>query len=267
MKFYIPLKDILLGPGRRFDPSINSEAEVVGLIKKTYGIISPTMDVSVNDGVVCIAFKDATPGKVNEALQNLSKGVAKAQNGTLSDALELFKSVLEVIPEHVDARRNLAKVYLGLGKTDQAKKQLEICIQINPKDCWSYIMLGNVYTQHERNLNVAEFYYECGLEHCPEDGMLLNNYANLMMEKGDFSRAEQLFKKALNLRPVHPHSYFGLALLYRVTGHPEESLKVLERLFMLMPKTAGIESTQIYIEARNLYSELKTETESKATTH
>jgi hypothetical protein len=71
----------------------------------------------------------------------------------------------------------------------------------------------------------------------------------------------------LNLKPVHPHSYFGLALLNRVTGHPEESLKVLERLFILMPQTPGIESTQIYIEARKLYSEIKAETESKTSTH
>jgi tetratricopeptide (TPR) repeat protein len=193
MKIYIPLKDIILGPGKRFDPSVNSEAEVIGFIKKTYGIISSTMDVSITDGVVCIAFKDATPARVNEALQNFSKGVSKAQNCNLSDALKLFKGVLEVIPEHIDARRNLAKVYLELGDTDQAEKQLDICIQINPKDCWSYIMMGNIYTKHERDLNIAEFYYECGLEHHPDDGMLLNNYANLMMEKGNFSKAEQLF--------------------------------------------------------------------------
>jgi hypothetical protein len=59
--------------------------------------------------------------------------------------------------------------------------------------------------------------------------------------------------------------FFGLALLYRVTGHPEESLRVLERLFILLPKTAGIESAQIYTEARNLYSEIKAEAESKTT--
>jgi len=87
------------------------------------------------------------------------------------------------------------------------------------------------------------------------------------MEKGNFSRAEELFKKTLNLKPVHPHSCLGLALLYRVTGHPEESLKVLERLFILMPKTPGIESMQIYTEARSLYSEIKAETESKTSTH
>ncbi len=82
-----------------------------------------------------------------------------------------------------------------------------------------------------------------------------------MMEKGNFSRAEEVFKKTLNLKPVHPHSYFGLALLYRVTGHPEESLKVLECLFILMPKTPRIESAQIYREARNLYLGIKAETE------
>jgi hypothetical protein len=48
---------------------------------------------------------------------------------------------------------------------------------------------------------------------------------------------------------------------------PEESLKVLERLFILMPKTPGIESTQIYTEARNLYSEIKAAIGSKASTH
>jgi len=87
------------------------------------------------------------------------------------------------------------------------------------------------------------------------------------MQKENFSRSEELFKKAMNLKPVHPHSYFGLALLYRMTGHPEESLKVLERLFILMPKTPGIESTQIYSEASNLYSEIKSETETKTSTH
>jgi hypothetical protein len=33
------------------------------------------------------------------------------------------------------------------------------------------------------------------MEHCPDDGMHLNNYANLMMEKGNFSRADKLLKR------------------------------------------------------------------------
>ena len=35
MEFLIPLKDILIGPGKRFDPSTGSEDDVIALIKKT----------------------------------------------------------------------------------------------------------------------------------------------------------------------------------------------------------------------------------------
>ena len=145
MKIYIPLKDVLLGAGKRFDPAVNSEAEVIGFIKRAYGVISSTMDVSIREGVVCIAFKDATPAKVNEALQKLSKAVGKAQNGNLSEALKLFKNVLEVIPEHVEARRNLAKVYFELGNMDQAKKAIG-CLHSNKSQgllviyhAWQYL--------------------------------------------------------------------------------------------------------------------------------
>ncbi len=48
------------------------------------------------------------------------------------------------------------------------------CIQINPKDSWSYIMLGNIYARNERNLDVAEFYYEKGIEINPTE-LLFNS--------------------------------------------------------------------------------------------
>ena len=179
----------------------------------------------------------------------------------------MFQEVLAVIPAHVDARRNLAKTYLELGNLDKAKKHLNECIQINPKDSWSYIMLGNIYARNERNLDVAEFYYEKGIEINPEDAMVLNNYANLMMEKGDFAKAEENFKKSLKLNAGYPHTYFGLALLYRMAGHPEESLQVLERLLSFLPKVPGIESSQVYKEAKDLYREIKKEMGQKETAH
>ena len=85
MKFSIPLKDVLLGPGKRFDASVNTEAEVIACIKKTYGVMASSMDISISNGMVCIAFKDATPIKVNEALQDFEKAVKKAQSGKLSE--------------------------------------------------------------------------------------------------------------------------------------------------------------------------------------
>lgn len=267
MEFLIPLKDIVIGPGKRFDPATGSEADVIALVKKTYGFIAETMEVSIHEGMVRIKFRDATPEKVDEALGKLRRAIGEAQQGQLTKAQKLFQEVLAVIPENVDARRNLAKIYLEQGNLEKAKKHLNECLQIDPKDSWSYIMLGNIYARNERNLDAAEFYYERCVELNPSDGMLLNNYANLMMEKGNFPKAEELFKKALKLNPGYPHTYLGLAVLYRVTRHPEESLKVLERVLFLMPKPQGIESSQVYKEADNLYREIRKEMGTKGTVH
>ena len=105
MEFLIPLKDILISPGKRFDPSTGSEEDVIALNKKTYGFLAETMEVSIHEGMVRIKFKEATPEKINEALAKLEKAVKEAQQGRLQKALNLFQEVLAVIPEHVDAHR------------------------------------------------------------------------------------------------------------------------------------------------------------------
>jgi tetratricopeptide (TPR) repeat protein len=97
--------------------------------------------------------------------------------------------------------------------------------------------------------------------------MLINNYANLMMEKGNFPRAEKLFNKALALNPGFPHTYFGLALLYRMAGHLEERLSVIESLIASIPKTSDVQSSQVYKEAEELYREIEKELAEKGSVH
>jgi tetratricopeptide (TPR) repeat protein len=167
MKLSIPLKDIMIAPGKRFDPAEYTGQDVITRIKKLYGVIAEVMDI-------------ATPEKYAEAMKKLAKGVDEAGKGRLPEALKLFQEVLAVIPENVAARRNMAKVYLQQGKLEKAKQHLQECLQIDPKDAWSYVMLGNIYVNNEGNLNVAAFYYEKCLEHHPEDAMVLTNYAGLM---------------------------------------------------------------------------------------
>lgn len=153
----------------------------------------------------------------------------------------------------------MAKVYLQQGKLEKAKQHLQECLQIDPKDAWSYVMLGNIYVNNEGNLDVAAFYYEKCLEHHPEDAMVLTNYAGLMTQKGEFQRAEILFKKAIKNQDV-PNAYYGLALLYQMAGEDDASKSVLETMFDRIPQqTLPREYAGIYAEAQNLYSKLSKE--------
>ena len=259
MKFKIPLKDVMVGPGKRFDPLESSPQDVIERIRKVYGVIAEVMDISVEEDMVSVEFREATPEKFTEAMKNLKSGVTEAKQGQLLKALKLFQKVLTVVPENVDARRNMARIYLELGNLEKAKEHLYECLQIDPKDDWSSIMLGNIYARNEGNLEVGAFYYEKCLEHHPEDPMVLCNYAALMVEKGEFQKAEILFKKALKIKDV-PNAYYGLALLYRMAGHMEAAQSVLETFFTRSPHLEGVERLPIYKEARELYKELSAAT-------
>lgn len=202
MKLSVPLKDIMLAPGKRFDPAEHSEQDVITRIKKLYGVIAQVMDIVIDNGMAHIEFRDATPEKFADAMKKLARGVDEAGKGRLPEALKLFQEVLAVIPENVAARRNMAKVYMEQGKLEKAKQHLQECLQIDPTDAWSYVMLGNIYVNNESNLDIAAFYYEKCLEHHPKDAMVLTNYAGLMTQKREFQKAEILFKEAIKIQNV-----------------------------------------------------------------
>ena len=192
-------------------------------------------------------------------MEKFRKGVEAAQKGQSAKALNLFKEVLAVIPENLDARRNMAKAYLEMKNIEKAKKVFQEVLQLNPADHGAAISLGNIYARNENNPDVAAFYYDLCLQHHPDDAMLACNYAALMLEKGEFQKAEVLFKQAIKGGNV-PNAYYGLALLYRMAGELEESKSVLETMFVRIPQqTLARDHAGIYAEANALYSELSKE--------
>lgn len=256
MKISIPLKDIIIAPGKRFDPAEFTGQDVINRIKKLYGVIAEVMDIVIEGEMVHIEFRNATPEKHKEAIGKLHKGVDEAQKGQLVKALNLFKEVLTIVPENLDARRNMAKVYLELKNIEQAKKIFQECLQLDPKDHWSAITLGNIYARNENNPDVAAYYYDLCLQHHPNDALLTYNYAALMFEKGEFQKAEVLFKQSIKAGNI-PNAYYGLAFLYRMAGEFDASKSVLETMFVRIPEqTVGNEHAKIYAEARSLYSEV-----------
>jgi len=225
---------------------------VIIRIRKIYGVIAEVMDITIAGEMVHIEFRDATPEKHSEAMRKLHKGIEEARKGQFATAINLFGEVLAVTPENMDARRNMAKVYLELNNLEKAKKIFQECLQLDPKDHWAAISLGNIYARNENNFDVAAFYYDMYQQYHPDDAMLACNYGALMCEKGEFQKAEVLFKQSIKNGNI-PNAYYGLASLYQMAGEFEASKSVLETMFVRKPDTK-MENAGIYQEARNLYS-------------
>jgi len=251
----VPLKDIILDPLKNIDLSTLPEEEAISLLKSSYGFLASSIEIYIQDGIATIRLKEPKKEEVDKALKTYKKGVNAARQGEYQKAIKYFLKVLSTIPNHVDARRNLAMAYLESGNSDKAQKHLKECIQLDTKNVWSYLLLGNIYAKYNHNLDVAEFYFQKGLSIQPDDNILLNNYAALKMEQKQFEEAQKLFEKALALDPSYPNTYYGLSLLYQSTGNNEQAIELLNRLFD-QPKSEDIRSSQVYQQAWDLFLEI-----------
>jgi Tfp pilus assembly protein PilF len=54
--------------------------------------------------------------------------------------------------------------YLENGDSEEAKNQLIDVLRIDPKDVWGYLLLANLYFQHEEDPDSAEPFYRKAYE-------------------------------------------------------------------------------------------------------
>ena len=251
----IALKDIIIDPSQKIDLVSLPEPEAISLIKNSYGFLSKSLEVTIKEGFAIISFREEKQEKIKKVQNYYEIAVNEAKKGNYSKSIKLFKKVLEVVPNHIDARRNMAMSYLESGDVNKAKHHLQECLLIDSKDLWTNLLLGNISSKVDKDLNKAEFYYDICFQIKPDDNYLLNNYAALLMEKGDYDRASDLFKQALNIDSSYPNTYLGLAFLYLAQYDSKSAIQILENLFSLA-NSSDIRSIPVYQEAHRLYLDL-----------
>ncbi len=250
----IALKDILVAPPPRQSVDLGSipEAEAIDLIKKTYGFLSDAVEVEIRGSIAWITFPEEKATKTAQAMKDYDRGVKRAECGEYKKAIELFKRTLSVLPNHTEARRNLAMAYLEDGNLEEARNQLIDVLRVDPKDIWGYLLLGNTYSRYENDFDAAEPFYKKAYEVNPKDPYLLTNYAVLMLETDRPEEAIRMFDQAISADPKYPNSYLGLAHLYLRESRLDLVLSTLDRLFD-ESNSPDIRSKPVYEQARQLY--------------
>ena len=182
--YLIPLQDILTDPDHPVDLTALPEEEAVERIKATYGYWGTLIDVRIRDGVAVIELPDENADKAGAALDKIAQAAKLARTGRYQQAISLYQEALKVLPRHTGARRELAMAQVEIGEVKAAKQNLIRVLQLDPKDAWAYLILGNLYFKYEGDLGSAERYYASAADLAPGDLYILNSYANLMAERG-----------------------------------------------------------------------------------
>jgi predicted TPR repeat methyltransferase len=90
------------------------------------------------------------------------------ERGNLEAALELFRKVVAMDPDHADAHQNLGNCLGRLGRLDEGLGSLRRALELRPRAASAYRYLGAMLYAHDRVEEAAQV-YAAWLSRMPED--------------------------------------------------------------------------------------------------
>src|SRR6266498_1739356 len=227
-------------------------AAIIEYVLKHYGFLPKPIAVTVEKDEVVISYPEEPDSKKEEARKLAARAVKRASEGNYEKAIGIYKRVLELQPSFHAARRDLAMAYMELGDVENATNHLIEVLRLDPKDAWSWVVLGNLYIREKADLETGEKFLRKALEINPNDAWALNSLAAGFQKKGQTREAIDYFDKAIEANPEFANAYYGKALTLAEDGQSEAASDTLTQLFA-DAKMQDARSQPVFDGARELY--------------
>jgi tetratricopeptide (TPR) repeat protein len=159
---------------------------------------------------------------------HLLMGQARLQSGDLKNAEVELVAVARVNPTNLDAQTWLARLYLAKEDHGRARQAFSRALELSPT---SVLALNGLVTLDviEKKADAARAKLEPRLTASPDDVALTYLAANSYLTLGDSKRAEELFKKVLQLDPANIAAYGRLAGILLTQNRLDEGKAELEQ--------------------------------------
>jgi tetratricopeptide (TPR) repeat protein len=147
----------------------------------------------------------------------LALGSALAKRGRNDEAARQFEAALRIDPGDFQARRNLGLAYYHMGRTDDALAQFGAIAPPTPDSPALHYDIGLALDLAGRTDGaIAE--YSAAVRLDPSDAEARNNLGNLLERKGDTAGAIAQYREALRARPGCANARSSLDRLERATA-------------------------------------------------
>ena len=166
-------------------------------------------------------------GEEIDVMDDFSCALVMCNSRRSGKARKLLKSVIERRPLFADAYRNLAQVEMMEGNFDCAINLAQQCLELQPRNYYALILLGNLYARDKGNKIKGLEYYQQALEINSESSLALCNVAAIYREEGRNADAIELFKRAIKIDPTYLNPYLGLAGCYTEMNRIRDAFNAL----------------------------------------
>ena len=160
------------------------------------------------------------PSRVDAAYIN--RGNIYLNHGQFEDALRDYDIALTINPDLIVGYSNRAQVYIRLNKHKNAMKDLTTALTLNPRYVLGYVyrsMMYNWYGDHDKAL--ADLTAAVTIKPDFVSGYYHRGNTNLLI--GQYDNAIADFSKALSLAPNSPEVYFHRGKAYLKSGSAKQA--------------------------------------------
>jgi tetratricopeptide (TPR) repeat protein len=147
----------------------------------------------------------------------------------------LWEDAASKSPARVRPHQNLALYYSMQGRFDDAQRELQTALLLEPGNFELHNNLGIVYKKlgaHDRAVQE----YQTVLRLSPGDAMAHYNLGNLYLEQGRTSDAIREYQITVGLIPDYDEVHNNLGIAYHRAGRDNEAVREFDRALQLNPR-------------------------------
>ena len=174
-----------------------------------------------------------------------AEGMKLMDQANYSGAIVAFRNALEKDQNYTDARYQMAKAYIELGRFDQAEQELRKVQLQNPNHPGIALDMARIY-MHTNRLDQADAEAGKHLQAQPLSAEALVILGEIQGRLGELDLARESYQQALRLQPDSVPAHLGMAKIHLFQNQPEQAKQELE--IVLAGEPDNLEAFYVRVE-------------------
>ncbi len=170
----------------------------------------------------------STTQQASELEAQLQLAVQHHRAGRLSEAQQLYRGILQVLPDHPVVNNSLGIALKGQGKADEAAAVFQRLVAVAPDYAPGHSNLGNILFEQGK-LKEAEASYRKALAIRPDMPDALKNLGLVIVDSGRFEESFPIFRRHAELAYGNPQAGAGGSTPPHKAQHDQEQRDYLSK--------------------------------------
>ena len=215
-----------------------------GLIKRRYKQIGDTL---YRYGQIAEDFKKAIAIEPNNSDAHYYLGMTYVDLDQREKAKEILLKTLQSEKKYKGVHLELGLIAESEGDHDEAIRNFEKELEIDPESVRAYQRLGDLYSSYSTDFGRAKETLEKALEFQPNHVSTLLNYASTLYYLDQLGAATEQFETVIQLDPKNLTANYNLALMYEYSGKTQQAISRWKKFLELNPPAQWKEDAEQHL--------------------